>query len=74
MPSKSKQPAAIPPTNSTLPAEGLVRLPLVLKVYPVSRSGWFAGVKSGRFPASVKIGPRAVAWRVEDIRALIAKA
>jgi hypothetical protein len=26
-------------------------------------------VRSGRFPASVKLGPRITAWRVEDIRA-----
>jgi prophage regulatory protein len=30
-------------------------------------------VKSGRFPAPVKLGPRTTAWRAEDIRALIEK-
>ena len=29
------------------------------------------GVKSGRYPLPVKLGPRITAWRVEDIRALI---
>lgn len=38
---------------------------------PVSRSAWWAGVKSGRFPKPVKLGPRTTAWRVEDIRRLI---
>jgi hypothetical protein len=37
---------------------------------PVSRSTWWAGVKSGRFPAPVKLGPRTTAWRVEDIEKL----
>jgi predicted DNA-binding transcriptional regulator AlpA len=37
----------------------------------VSKSTWWAGVKSGRYPASVKLGPRITAWRVEDIRKLI---
>jgi prophage regulatory protein len=32
--------------------------------------GW---VKDGRFPKPVKLGPRITAWRVEDIRELIAK-
>lgn len=32
---------------------------------------WWAGVRSGRFPRSVKLGPHTTAWRVEDIRALI---
>jgi predicted DNA-binding transcriptional regulator AlpA len=38
---------------------------------PVGRSTWWAGVKSGRFPKPVKLGPRTTAWKVEDIRALI---
>ena len=54
-----------------LPAEGFVRLPRVLAVFPVSRATWWAGVKSGRFPKGVKLGPHMTAWRVEDIRRLI---
>jgi prophage regulatory protein len=42
-------------------------------IMPVGRSTWLAGVKSGRFPAPVKLSERTVAWRVEDIRALIEK-
>jgi prophage regulatory protein len=38
---------------------------------PVSKSTWWAGVKSGRFPQPVKLGPRITAWRYEDIAALI---
>jgi len=41
---------------------------------PVKKSCWWAGVKSGRFPKPVKLGPRVTVWRVEDIRTLIAKA
>ena len=55
----------------TLPGTGFVRLPQVLDVFPVSRSSWLAGVKSGRYPASVKLAKRTTAWRVEDIEALI---
>ena len=42
-----------------------------LKVFPVSKSTWWAGVKSGRFPQSVKLSDRITAWRVEDIQELI---
>lgn len=56
---------------STLPETGFVRLPTILKVIPVSKSTWWAGVKTGRFPASIKLGPRMTVWRVEDIRKLI---
>jgi predicted DNA-binding transcriptional regulator AlpA len=43
-------------------------------IIPVSRSTWWAGVKTGRYPQPVRtLGPRITAWRVEDIRALIAR-
>ena len=54
-----------------LPQTGFIRLPQVLHVIPVGKSTWWAGVKSGRFPAAVKLGPRTTAWRVEDIRILL---
>ena len=38
---------------------------------PVSKSTWWAGVKSGRYPKPVKLGERITAWRAEDIQALI---
>lgn len=40
-------------------------------IYPVSKSTWWAGIKQGRFPKPVKLSARCVAWRVEDIRALV---
>jgi predicted DNA-binding transcriptional regulator AlpA len=58
--------------NHILPETGFVRLPEVLKVFPVSKSSWWAGVKEDRYPKPVKLGPKMTAWRVEDIRALIA--
>lgn len=61
-------------TNSafgSLPSIGFIRLPQVLEVIPIGKSTWWAGVKSGRFPAGVKIGPATTAWRVDDIRDLL---
>lgn len=49
----------------------LLRLPQVLEIIPVSKSTWWAGVASGRFPSSVKIGPKTTAWRAQDIYTLI---
>lgn len=64
-----------------LPETGYLRLPQIIgnpkadppipALIPVSKSTWWEGVKSGRYPAPVKLGPRITAWRVEDIRALI---
>lgn len=59
--------------NAGLPKSGLVRLASIIAPYgpiPVSKSTWWAGVKTGRYPKPVKLGPRITAWRVEDIRAL----
>lgn len=65
-----------------LPESGFLRLPQIIgdpkadppipAVIPVSRSTWWAGVKAGRFPKAVKLGPRTTAWPIEAIRALIA--
>lgn len=54
-------------------SDKLLRLPEVLAMFPVSRSTWYAGVASGLYPAPVKLGVRAVAWRESTIQALIAK-
>jgi len=66
----------------TLPATGFLRLPQIIGsrrttpptqgVLPISRSKWYDGIKRGIYPAPVKLGPRVSAWRVEDIRQLIA--
>ncbi len=61
--------------QSELPETGFVRLSTLLQVIPVSKSTWWAGVKSGRYPQPVRtLGLRITAWRVEDIRALIEQA
>lgn len=67
-----------------LPETGFLRLPQIIgdpkadppipAIIPVKKTCWWDGVKSGRFPRPVKLGPRVTAWRVEDIRALIAAA
>ncbi len=62
------------PSAPVLPPTGFVRLPGILAPtgpIPVSKSTWWAGIKDGRYPKPVKLGPRITAWRVEDIRTLI---
>lgn len=55
----------------TLPETGFIRLPQVLQFIPVGKSTWWSGVKSGRFPRAVKLGPKTTAWKAEDIRQLL---
>ena len=59
-------------TNTkTLIPGGFIRLPQILELFPVSRSAWWAGVKSGRYPPSVKLAAGTTAWRTEDIQQLL---
>jgi prophage regulatory protein len=51
--------------------QGFLRIKQVLGKIPVSRSAWWQGVKDGKFPPPVKLGPRTTAWRSVDIDALI---
>lgn len=63
------------------PATGFYRLPDIIgnpkadppkpAIIPVSKSNWWDGVRTGRYPKPVKISPRCTAWKVEDIRALL---
>lgn len=59
-------------TIPSLPTTAFLRLPHVLARFPVSRSAFWAGVKSGKYPKPVKLSERCTAWRVEDIDNLIA--
>lgn len=57
-----------------LPKTGYLRVKQVLTLIPVSRSTWWAGVKSGRYPKPTSsLGERITAWRVEDIVAFLKK-
>ena len=55
------------------PDNALMRLPQILELIPISRSAWWAGCKSGKYPKPVKLGPRTTVWKAEDIAALVAR-
>ncbi len=65
---------------NAIPQDGFLRLWQILgdrrrgipPIIPVSKSTWWAGVKSGKYPKPVKLSARCTCWHVEDIRALIA--
>lgn len=59
------------PFSISLPETGFMRLPAVLAVIPVSKSTWWAGVRTGRFPKGIKLSERITAWKAEDIKALM---
>jgi prophage regulatory protein len=66
---------------SSLPSDGFVRIgqivgdpdadPPIIAAIPVSKSRWWEGVRQGKYPAAIKLGPATTVWKVSDIRALI---
>lgn len=69
---QTEQPDGPADDGDILPKTGFVRLSTVLNLIPVSRSTWFAH-RGSRFPLPVSLGPRIRAYRVEDIRRLLAE-
>ena len=65
-----------------IPEEGFLRLSQIIgnkrtsppmpPIIPVSKSTWWAGVKTGNYPQPLKIGKRVTVWRAKDIRKLVA--
>ena len=58
--------------SQKIKADGFVRLTHILKIFPISRSTWWAGVKTGKYPKPIKLSSNITAWRIEDINDLIA--
>ena len=67
----------MPDTSTSLPVTGFLRLRQIIGptgLIPISKSTWWQGIREGRYPRPVKLGPRISAWRAEDIKALIERA
>lgn len=68
---------------ATIPETGYLRLwqilgnpkatPPIPAIIPVCKSSWWLGVKTGRYPRPVKLGPRTTVWKVSDIQDLISR-
>lgn len=50
---------------------GFLRLPQVLALIPISKSVWWEGCKTGRFPKPIKLSPRTTVWLADDIEQFI---
>src|SRR5262249_6912250 len=63
---------AIEPIALPADDDAFIRLPVVLAVYPIGATSWWNGVASGVYPRPVRLSPRVCAWRVGEIRQLLA--
>ena len=67
--------------QTSSPALGFVRLKHIIgdpnaepptpPLIPVSRSSWWHGCRTGRYPKPTKLGPRTTVWKLADILELI---
>ena len=55
-------------TATTPPTEKLLRVPEVEDLTAMKKSKLYDLVKQGQFPAPVRIGPRAVRWRLSAVQ------
>jgi hypothetical protein len=42
------------------------------RLIPVSKSTWYRGIKRGHYPRPLRLSPRRVGWRRDDIESLMA--
>ena len=54
-----------------IPSTGFLRLPQIMELVPISKSAWWEGCRTGRYPKPVKLAPRTTVWRAEDIADLV---
>ena len=53
---------------SYLPNESLVRLPILMALYGLSKASIYRFIKDGIIPAPIKLSSRTSVWNVGDIR------
>jgi prophage regulatory protein len=58
-------------TTQSEPKDRFLRLEEVLKIISVSKTTWWSGVKSGKFPQSIKLTARTTVWSELEIYAFI---
>ncbi len=66
------QPLSLEVFRQTASGISLYRLKQVLTRIPVSRSAWFAGILTGRFPRGYSIRPPTTVWKSDEIDQLVA--
>lgn len=60
------------PDIDNLPDSALIRLGAILALFSCGRSTWYAWVAAGLAPQPVRVGHRTVAWRLGDLRPMLA--
>ena len=62
-----------------MPSKGFLRIGQIVgdkkknvcPIIPVSATTWWEGVRTGRYPKPIKLGPKITVWKAQDISKLI---
>jgi prophage regulatory protein len=46
-------------------------IPPIAPIIPIGKSSWWLGVRTGRYPQPIKLGPKTTVWRATDIQKLL---
>lgn len=71
MPRTATSKSPRPPAGLPVDDDALVRLDTVLDLYPVGKTTFLRGVRDGRYPKPIEMGPRMRGWRAGQIRQLL---
>lgn len=41
---------------ATIPTTGFLRLPQIMELFPISKSAWWKGCRTGKYPKPIKLG------------------
>jgi prophage regulatory protein len=59
-------------TTQQIKADRFLRIKQICPdLLPISKASFWAGCKSGKYPAPTKLGPRTTVWRESEIQKII---
>jgi prophage regulatory protein len=59
------------PSLENISDDSLLRVAQILRFIPVSRSHWWQGVRTGKYPPGFKLSERIHVWPGRDIKLII---
>jgi len=48
--------------------------PPIPPIIPISKSAFWSGIATGKYPRGIKLGPKTTVWRASEIYALVEQA
>ena len=71
MPNETKTSSKEDTSLESFPDKGLVRLPQILKIVPISPSTWWKWIREGKAPKGRKLARNVTVWKAEEILSFV---